>query len=84
MSRPLPRYRDDTDPRKLDRIIDTTNTDPTITNHKLTRRSAAGDEQRLRALPVCIEGVAGVIPGTDPYRALATKERFKHKRAHRA
>lgn len=87
MSRPLPRYRPDTDPHKLDRIIDN-NEDTHQATGKISRRSAAGDEQRLRALPVCIEGVAGVIPGTDPHAALEAKERqsrrFRHQRINRA
>lgn len=87
MSRPMPRYRPDTDPHKVDRAIGPDQDTPPDTK-TIGRRSAAGDEQRLRALPVCIEGVAGVIPGTDPQRALEAKDRnarrFRHQRINRA
>lgn len=32
-------------------------------------RSPAGDEDRLRGIPVSVQGVAGVIPGTQPEAA---------------
>jgi len=85
MSRPLPRYRQDTDPHKLDRIIppDTDTPPPT---HIRGARSGEGDAKRLRAIPVIAAGVPGTIPGTEGYTALQAKEqrRFKHHRLHRA
>ena len=80
MSRPLPRYREDTDPRKLDRIIDETITIETTT---VTKATLPGDTRRLRGIPV-IGGITGTSPGTDPHQAAVAKERFKHKRHHRA
>lgn len=51
----------------LERMINLANNLPdTHPTQKLTARSAAGDEQRLRAIPVAAPGVPGVIPGTQP------------------
>ena len=87
MSQPLQRYLPERDPHKIDRIIGPTEDTPTNTTN-LTHRSPAGDEQRLRAIPVSVQGVAGVIPGTNPHAALEAKERnrqrFTHKRINRA
>lgn len=67
----------DTERRQIDRLINTANAteDQQQKRHRgiVARRSAAGDEQRLRAIPVCIEGVAGVIPGTNPEDAVIRK-----------
>jgi hypothetical protein len=87
MSRPLPRYTQDTDPNKLDRIIEkTTSTTTTITH--IGHRSGEGDQKRMRAIPVIAEGVPGTIPLTEGYAALAHKQRiaarFKARRLHRA
>lgn len=80
MSRPLPRYREDTDPRKLDRILANSITIETTT---VTKATLPGDNRRLRGIPV-IGGISGTSPGTDPHQALVAKQRFKHKRLHRA
>lgn len=37
-------------------------------------RSAEGDEQRLRYIPVCTYGVTAVIPGTQPLDAVIANE----------
>ena len=80
MSRPLPRYREDTDPRKIDRIIDQApDNQPTTTS----RATLPGDTRRLRGIPV-IGGITGTSPGTDPHQAAVARERFKHRRHHRA
>lgn len=56
--------------RQLDRMIATANLDDHDLDRRsrgiIGRRSAAGDELRLRGIPVCTEGVAGHIPGTRP------------------
>ncbi len=83
MSRPLPRYREDTDPRKLDRIIEDTITLETTTT---TRATLPGDTRRLRGIPV-VGGVTGTSPGTDPHQAAVAREqarRYKHHRINRA
>ncbi len=85
MSRPLPRYRDDTDPRKLDRIIDDTITLEVVTTTH-TKATLPGDTRRLRGIPV-IGGITGTSPGTDPHQAAVAREnskRFRHRRLHRA
>lgn len=86
MSRPLPRYRDDTDPNKLDRILADT-IDVTTTTTTVTRATLPGDNRRLRGIPV-IGGISGTSPGTDPHQALEAKERaakrFRHHRINRA
>jgi len=88
MSRPLPRYRQDTDPNKLDRIIEPTTDTPTPTNKHIGRRSGEGDQRRMRAIPIIAAGVPGTIPLTEGYAALAHKERtakrFNHHRINRA
>lgn len=84
MSRPLPRYREDTDPNKLDRILANSITIETTT---ITKATLPGDTRRLRGIPV-IGGVTGTSPGTDPHQAAVARElaarRFKHHRSHRA
>ena len=80
MSRPLPRFRVDTDPRKLDRIIGHGDT-PTVTTH--SKATLPGDSRRLRGIPV-VGGVSGTSPGTDPLAAVLAKERFKSRRVNRA
>ena len=80
MSRPLPRFRIDTDPRKLDRIIDRTDDTELKTHSKAT---LPGDSRRLRGIPV-VGGVSGTSPGTDPLAAVLAKERFKNRRVNRA
>ena len=48
----------------------TADTEQTRRKHGIVAgRSAAGDEHRLRAIPVTARGVAGVIPGTQPEHA---------------
>ena len=86
MSRPLPRYREDTDPQKLDRIIGPDHDTPT--NPKLGHRTSPADTRRLRAIPVIAPAIGGTIPGTNPAAAYETKERnrrrFKHHRIGRS
>lgn len=86
MSRPLPRYREDTDPNKLDRIIADSTGNDTLDNlrHHHTRATAPGDTRRLRGIPVQAIGVGGTSPGTNPHQALEQKQRFKHHRINRA
>jgi hypothetical protein len=84
VARPLPRYTQDQDPNKLDRIIDTQpNPPPTPTSH----RSGEGDQRRMRSIPVIAQGVPGTIPHTEGYAALALKQRiaarYQHHRTHR-
>lgn len=80
MSRPLPRYTPDTDPRKIERITNQPNEpeQPTTT----TRATLPGDTRKLRGIPV-IGGLNGTSPGTDPYQALANKQRLRSRRPHR-
>lgn len=70
--------------RELERMIDTANATETEQERRrrgvVGSRSPAGDEMRLRALPVCVEGVAGVVPGTDPLQALLSKESLRSDR----
>lgn len=57
--------------RELDRMISTANATPDEqTGRQLTYRSPAGDEQRLRAIPVIARGIGGAIPGTRPTDAI--------------
>lgn len=57
--------------RALNRMIDTANATETQQEKRrrglIAFRSAAGDEARLRAIPVCAKGVPGCIPGTAPH-----------------
>lgn len=48
--------------------------DPFKTRHQIGSRSPAGDEQRLRMIPVYARGVPGTIPETDPLRALLARQ----------
>lgn len=67
MSHPLPRYTDwrAQDERRLARILLETGTSvPSPTT--VQRATLAGDERRLRGIPVCARGVPGVSPGTHP------------------
>lgn len=41
---------------------------PDLTSIHITHGTAAGDEQKLRGVPVHARGVAGAIPGTRPDR----------------
>jgi hypothetical protein len=42
---------------------------------QLAHRSAPGDRQRLRAIPVIAPNITGTIPGTDPLGALIQQDR---------
>ena len=69
MSRPLPRfYRNQTeaeDAAMITRIlIDTGAAAPNLDT--VQRATLAGDERRLRGIPVCARGVSGTSPGTNP------------------
>ena len=58
---------------RVRRMIDTATSDESQQQKRrrglVGARSPAGDEDRLRAIPVSVEGVAGVIPGTQPEAA---------------
>lgn len=57
--------------RDLRRMIDTANATETQQERRhrglIAARSAAGDEDRLRMIPVYARGVPGHIPGTAPH-----------------
>lgn len=84
----MPRFREDTDPLKLERIIGPETDAPTTTTNQIGHRSGEGDAKRMRAIPVIAAGVPGTIPLTEGYAALHHKERmaakFKSRRLHRA
>lgn len=89
MSKPLPRYRQDTDPTKVDRAISQArDTDTQPVGKQIGHRSGEGDQKRMRLIPVIAAGVPGTIPLTEGYAALAHKERiakrFTHHRINRA
>ncbi len=83
MSPPLPRYLEDKDPDKLNRIIRQTTTE-TITITTVTRATLPGDTRRLRGIPVQAKGVGGTSPGTDPLGTLINKQRYQSRRINRA
>lgn len=62
---------------RVRRMIDTATSDESQQQQRrrglVGARSPAGDERRLRAIPVSVEGVAGVIPGTQPEAATIRK-----------
>lgn len=53
--------------RALIRMVDAI---PEITSTTITRATAAGDERRLRGIPICAPGVGGAIIGSRPGAAL--------------
>ncbi len=82
MSQPLPRYDTERTDRRstirrpslpLERIVNDAE-DRTITT--VARATLAGDERRLRGIPVTGRGIGSTVPGTDPLAALLQKERY--------
>ncbi len=77
MARPLPRaYRLQQmarDAATVDRIIRAVGGLEAPTS--AAGATAAGDPARLRGLPAVSRGTSGAIAGTDPLRALLSKER---------
>lgn len=71
MSRPLPRYINTTlaDQRKVDKAVGDSE-DRTVTT--VARATLAGDERRLRGIPVVGRGISG---GENPLVVLLGKER---------
>ncbi len=73
MSQPLPRYRTDTNPTKIDKLVEDAGSLPTTST--VSRATLAGDTRRLRGIPVQARGVGGTSPNTNPVQALMLKER---------
>ena len=71
----LPRVTDQraADARKLEKILlETGPLDGPVQTAKMA--TLAGDNRRLRGLPIVGRGIAGTAPGTDPPRALLARE----------
>ena len=75
MPQPLPRTyasrQRELDRAKVDKIIKQTEPELASTGGA----TAPGDSRRLRGIPAVSRGTSGAITGTDPARALFSKER---------
>lgn len=81
MAQPLPRFYAHTtrekDARRINKIIN--EGEPTQTPPTTSTATLPGDRRKLRGIPVA-GGATGTSPGTDPLKALLTKERRQQGR----
>jgi hypothetical protein len=81
MSHLLPRFHATTermeDERKIGRVLLDGGEIPEPEKNPRRQLVKPGDPRVLRAIPVIARGVAGCIPGTEPYGAFVLSERMR-------